>query len=126
MSGCFAILAFILYNFIALSESYADHQGVTLFTKQPCGGVISAIDWDPPALQSDPVDLMLCGVVGHLEEISEDMAKMGMAWGFILGFDTLKGGLHSQSQTTLQQLCKTCAAEPNRTAFGILREMRGQ
>lgn len=85
---------------IPAPASYSEHEGVTLFTERPCTEAIAVID-DPG------------------KDIPS-LARMGAAWGWLLGYDTARGGLHSEGKTTLQRLRIACAAEPTATALEIL------
>ena len=107
-SFCAAIsIAFIAAP--SLAGDYSGHHGVTLFTQEPCTAVIEILDGDEP-------DLLMVGVEG----LGSYLAAHGMAWGFILGYDTARGGLHDGEKTTLMRLREECATTPDRTAFDIL------
>jgi hypothetical protein len=108
------VLIAIVAGFIAtpsLAEDYASHEGVTLFTQKPCQDVLTLLDGDGP-------DISAVGLQG----VVEFMAFNGMAWGFILGYDTARGGLHIGEQTTLMRLREACASAPDKTAFEILEQ----
>lgn len=92
----------------AFGQSYEDHERLVIFTQEPCGAVIAAVDGDGFDLNAG------------MEEITEMVAAMGATWGIILGYDTAKGGLHSENQTTLERLRDECAANPEKTAQEIL------
>lgn len=93
----------------SFAGDYSGHHGVTLFTQERCTAVIEILDGDEP-------DLLMVGVEG----LGSYLAAHGMAWGFILGYDTARGGLHDGEKTTLMRLREECAATPDRTAFDIL------
>ena len=94
---------------------YAEHDGVRLFTEKKCGEAISAVfSGEAPAIRDDQ------SLADYLNEIRSDLAIQGMAWGFILGFDTASGGLHEGDATTLERLRQSCAESPEKTAFEIL------
>ena len=93
----------------AIAQDYADHDGVQMFTAAPCASVIEILETDAP----DPAMVGLQGVVEHF-------AGQSMAWGFILGYDTARGGLHEGDKSTLARLREECAAAPEKTAFEIL------
>lgn len=81
---------------------YSGHQGVTIFTEQPCSRVLEVLDSN---------------------ELAE-MPIIGMTWGFILGFDTAAGGLQGDEETTLARLRKACAENPKTPAGAILESFR--
>jgi len=111
-----AFLTVFLGTSVAQAEtpSYAAHRGVTVFTDQPCGVVLSAMDSPDVTVEESLEDGLL----------AEGFLNMGMYWGFILGFDTAKGGLNSETQTTLERLTDECAKSPEKTAHAILLQMR--
>lgn len=86
----------------AWADGYADHKGVTIYTTRPCTEVVAAID----APSSSGV---------------QAMAAAGMAWGFLLGYDTAMGGLQGNEKTTLIRLRKACAESPETTAMELLK-----
>ena len=106
----------------AASDGYAAHNGVTLFTENLCSDVIALIDSDGPDAP-DELGMVVDGLRSYVEDLSAHMAQKGMAWGFILGYDTAKGGLHTTDQTTLERLRETCDATPERTAMDILQSL---
>lgn len=91
------------------SADYSGHRAVTLFTEKPCTQAVAAIDRTPP---SDNIDALVLGV-----------AEQGMAWGFLLGFDTAAGGLDDGKETTLTRLRDACADSPKSTAVDLLRAL---
>lgn len=112
----------------AFAEGYSEHKGVTLFTKDVCGAAVAAIDADPEPGEISEADVALYGLVGSVEKSLEplwpSLSKKGMAWGFLLGYDTAQGGLHTESQTTLERFRDACAANPNRTGLEILQSFK--
>lgn len=98
--------------------AYDEHKGVVIFTQAPCTEVIAAIDADAP--DPEDLDMVLHGVGGYLKSLTEVLAVKSMAWGFILGFDAASGGLHSETETTLERLRLVCARTPERPAAEIL------
>ena len=101
VSACIAAPAF--------AEGYAEHDAVRMFTESPCAEVMELLDGDEP----DPIAVGLEGMIAYF-------ASYGMAWGFILGYDTARGGLHQGDETTLMRLREACEASPEQTAFEIL------
>lgn len=96
------------------AADYSDHRGVTLFTEAPCTAAVSAID------------LSLDGMLRSLDDnelytFGRLAAQQGMAWGFLLGFDTASDGLHGPRQTTLERLRYACALNPETPAIELLR-----
>lgn len=83
---------------------YSSHDGVALFTESPCTEAVAAIDTSETTLQA--------------------IARMGMAWGFLLGFDTANNGLQGDEETTLIRLRKACAENPETPAATLLRSFR--
>ena len=79
---------------------YAEHPGVTLFTEKPCTAAVAAIDYDGNAMPA--------------------LAEKGMAWGFLLGFDTAAGGISGDNETTLVRLRSACADSPDTPAIKLL------
>lgn len=94
---------------IAATSANADYSGhpfVQLFTERPCTEAVAAIDQRPP---TENIDAMVLAI-----------AEQGAAWGFLLGFDQARGGLHDGSATTLERLRKACAEAPGRPAAELL------
>lgn len=83
------------------AADYSDHPGVKLFTEKPCRAAMAAMDYDGQAIMA--------------------VAEQGMAWGFLLGFDTASAGLAGDHETTLQRLRIACAASPETPAADLLR-----
>jgi hypothetical protein len=51
----------------------------------------------------------------------EGIGSMGMAFGYLLGFQAAKGGdLSGESETLLQRIKADCAAQPDATALELL------
>lgn len=96
------ISAFALATGPAMAERYGDHHGVTIFTERPCGDALAALDGDTA------------------RPITERLAAQGMAWGFILGYDTARGGLGRGGQTTLELFRTACEQSPRATGQAIL------
>lgn len=94
----------ILLALAAPAHAYEDRETVQLFTAKPCAAAVAAID---------APDTTVMGA-----------AEMAAAWGFLLGVDTMLGGLSTATATTLQRLRTDCAAAPERSALDILRGMR--
>lgn len=109
-----AVCALALCASPATADGYSDIQGVQMFTQEPCGDVIAAIDWADTA--SPEAIILKRGVNG----LAQDIALSGMMWGMLLGYDTRAGGLHANGQTTLERLRAGCAANPENTAKAIL------
>lgn len=84
----------------ALADGYAEHDGVILWTDRPCTEAVGSIDAAPNTLA--------------------DVAAAGMAWGFLLGYDTARGGLQGDEETTLTRLRKACAQSPETPAIDLL------
>jgi len=95
-----AMIAVLFVVGTQAGADYSTHDGVTLFTKQPCKDVIAAID--------------------NPENTLAALAAMGMAWGFLLGYDTARGGLEGNEESTLIRLRRACAESPGKTAIEIL------
>lgn len=104
---------------LADDNSYAGHKGVLLFTEAPCGAVIDAIDLPTPEYPSD-TEVFFYGTKPHFQRMGDRQAITGMAWGFILGYDTAKGGLHDDKKSTLERLREACEAEPQTPAVKLL------
>lgn len=105
---CFSIFAAFAAA-PSLAGDYSSHRGVTLFTQEPCAEVFQFLDGEEP-------DVLVVG----LEGLASHLAQYAMAWGFILGYDAARGGLHEGEKTTLMRLRDECEAAPERTAFEIL------
>lgn len=85
-----------------------------MFTQEPCGEVIAAIDWADTA--SPEAIILERGMKG----LTQDMAVSSMMWGMLLGYDLHSGGLHTPEQTTLERLRAACEAAPSNSAKTIL------
>ncbi|MBN8187605.1 hypothetical protein JF540_12980 [Salipiger thiooxidans] len=105
-------LAAALIGSPALGD-YSDHSGVTLFTEHPCTAALAEID--------QSLDRYADRGIAGLKEASAAIASQGMAWGFILGYDTANGGLQGEEETTLVRLRMACADKPEATAEELLR-----
>lgn len=105
------------------AEGYANHSGVTAFTERPCSVVLDSIEMDlTEDMIGDAFDQG--GVAAVVDLLSDVMGSGAMNWGFILGYDTAKGGLHEGGATTLQRLTAQCAENPDQTAQEILDAMK--
>lgn len=112
-------LALMAAPAMAETTAYSDHKGVLIFSDAPCTAVISAIDSEPPAFPNEAQHFFY-GSRSWYQNYGEWGATQGMAWGFVLGFDTANGGLHTDTETTLQRLRAACEETPDRTALDIL------
>ena len=83
---------------------YSGHKSMTPFTEGPCSEVLDAIDTPETSIEA--------------------IARMGMAWGFILGYDAASDGLHGQEETTLIRLRKACDENPETPAATLLDGFR--
>ena len=104
-------IAAIVFSFVsgsAMAQGYAEHGGVKLFTQEPCTRVFEKMEAEPDIVEIGP------------EAFGAALGDMGMAWGFILGYDAARGGLHEGDKSTLARLREECAAAPEKTAFEIL------
>lgn len=99
--------AFALAAGPSMAEGYGDHHGVTIFTERPCGDALAALDGDTA------------------RPITERLAAQGMAWGFLLGYDTARGGLDRDGQTTLELFRAACQRSPRLTGKAILDDLKG-
>ena len=90
----------------AAHADYSNHPATQTFTQAPCTEAIAAIDQNPEA--------------DTLEATTANIARQGMIWGFLLGYDTAKGGLQGSEETTLTRLRKACAASPETPARDLL------
>lgn len=97
-------VAFLLFAATPAIAGYSEHETVKLFTERPCAEALAVI-------QSE-------------ETTIEALARMGMAWGFLLGYDTASGGLDGPSETTLERLEDACGMNPEKTAAAILDSLR--
>lgn len=100
-------------------KSYASHKGVEIFSVAPCHVVIEAIDATELAPPTQ-AQVFFHGTGDWFRYAGKAAATQAMAWGFILGFDTAKGGLNTEDQTTLDRLRAACEESPARTALEIL------
>lgn len=107
---------------LAEDPSYASHKGVQLYTTAPCTAVIEVIDSEGPEFPTE-AEHFFYGTENYSRSMGQWMSAQGMAWGFILGFDTANGGLHSDTETTLQRLRTACEEEPSKTAYDLLSNM---
>lgn len=112
-------LAMMATPSLAQDTAYDNHRGVLLFSDAPCTAVLSAIDSDPPPFPNEAQHFFY-GSSAWYKNYGEWGATQGMAWGFILGFDTANGGLHTETETTLQRLRAACEDTPDRPALEIL------
>lgn len=92
---------------------YSDQAARVIFDSSPCTGFVAGIDAD------------LDGIVEGLNEaewqaLGRAIARQGMFWGILLGYDTAKGGLESGEQTTLMRLRLACAMNPEVSARRLL------
>lgn len=94
-------LALVLSASPAVAD-YSTHDGVTIFTEQPCTRIIEVLD-------STEIDVL---------------PIVGMTWGFILGYDSAAGGLQGNEETTLIRLRKACEESPETPAAEILESFR--
>ena len=95
----FILAALFALPTAAAADGYSGHKGVSMYRDKPCTVVIAAIDGD--------------ATLGTI-------ATQGMAWGFLLGYDTANGGLHGTEDTTLIRLRKACAQSPKTPALDLL------
>ena len=108
MKKTIAAVAFSFVSGSPMAQGYAEHDGVKLFTQEPCTRVFEKMEAEPDIVEIGP------------EAFGAALGEMGMTWGFILGFDTARGSLHEGEKTTLMRLREECAAAPEKTAFEIL------
>jgi len=97
----------------ATAAGYYDNPIVAAFRDQPCGTIIAAIDNPKATKPGDNLD-------GAINRAADGLARMTAYFGFIVGFDTAKGGLQGDDETTLVRLRKACAADPKATALELL------
>lgn len=93
---------------------YSDHDGVRIFSERPCTEVIAELDRSFDDLND--------GTRDGLARLAPAMAKTGMTFGFLLGFDTAEGGLQGAEETTLRRLRLACARSPQTPALDLLRD----
>lgn len=98
-----------------IAESYSNHEAVQLFRDNPCSDVVNYIEGGKTA------EAMLSG---DTEQLMQAVAKQGMIWGFLLGYDTKAGGLNSEHETTLQRLKDECSIDSQATAVQILEGLK--
>lgn len=103
----------------ALTESYEAHKGVLIFTEAPCGAVIEALDAVVPPPPTD-TERFFYGTTPWFEYVGHIHAMQGMAWGFMLGYDTARGGLNTDEQSTLERFRDACAKSPDMTGRAVL------
>ena len=109
MKNTLTAIAFVCIAGPSFAQGYAEHDGVRNFTEKPCTQIFEILEGEEP-------DIVSVGVNGMVDW----MANYGMTWGFILGYDTARGGLHEGDKTTLSRLRVACEASPEKTAFEIL------
>lgn len=89
---------------IALCASPAiaePHMMTRAFAERPCGETLDYIENPTPT--------------------PEGIGNMGMAFGYLLGFQAAKGwDLSDESDTILQRLVADCASSPDQTALALL------
>mgnify|MGYP005864495513 CR=1 FL=1 len=107
MKKTLIVAAFTCFAGAAFAQGYSDHDGVKSFTQEPCAGVFDTLEAEPDIMNGP-------------EAFGAALGEMGMTWGFILGYDTARGGLHEGDKTTLARLREECEAAPEKTAFEIL------
>jgi len=111
------VFAFALCASPAAAGGYSDHAAIQVFANQPCSETVAAIDWlnevDPEAYT------LTYGLRGTVQA----GAKSAMMWGILLGYDARAGGLHTQTQSTLERLKSECANAPEKSARDILDEL---
>lgn len=106
----------------AWGQGYAEHRGVTRFTEQPCGDVLAALS--PDAIP-DADGIKVDKIGAFAKEMGHAMATQGVAWGFILGYDTAHGGLGRDGFTTLERFRAACRKSPEATGIDILEGLKG-
>lgn len=99
---------------------YSGHTARQAFAAAPCGAFIAAIDLDEDALAAQ-IDLL---DADSWEPLISAMTLEALYFGQILGLDAARGGLHTDTQTTLQRLRAACEDSPETPAFDLLDAMR--
>lgn len=104
----------------ALGAGYSEHKGVRLFTEYPCDTAIQAIESEVDI--EDQIDVL--GISAAMDEIALHIARQGMAWGFVLGYDTAQGGLERGGETTLERFKAECSKDPELTGIEVLETIQ--
>ena len=107
MKNLIAVSAIACISAPAFAQGYADHQHVQTFVSEPCSAVMSFFEAEGPEESGMEAQIMF-------------QLMQGVYFGFILGYDTARGGLHEGDQSTLARLHEECASAPDKTAFEIL------
>lgn len=107
-----AALAVQLASPAATAGSYANNPSRNLFDKEPCTTVLKALDGKLTLAHNDP-----------LYQIAGSTGVIGLAWGYILGFDAAKGGLWKGQTTTLERFTAACKSNPSLTGSQILNSL---
>ena len=89
------------------AQGYADNPAVAAFRDRPCAEVVDVIYVREAA-----------GLT--LQETMGLVSQKNLYMGFILGFDTARGGLQGEAESTLARLREACAADPEATALELL------
>ena len=87
------------------------------FTSEPCGVVVQALS---PHAIPDNANMF---IQSESEAIGRAMARQGMAWGFVLGFDHANGGLWDGDQSTLSRFTAACSVHPEWTGAEVLQSL---
>lgn len=78
------------------------HMMTVAFAERPCADVLDYIE--------------------NPEMTPEGIGNMGMAFGYLLGFQAANGGdLSGEHETVLQRITLDCAERPGETAFNLLK-----
>ena len=107
MKKTIAAVAFSCISGSAMAQGYASHQHVQAFTNEPCSTVTSFFEMEGPEESGMEAQMMF-------------QLMQGVYFGFILGYDTARGGLQEGDKSTLARLREECAVAPEKTAFEIL------
>lgn len=104
----------------ALGAGYSEHKGVRLFNEYPCAKAIQAIESEIDV--EDQISVL--GISAAMDEVALHIARQGMAWGFVLGYDTAQGGLERGGETTLERFKVECSKDPDRTGIEVLEALQ--
>lgn len=112
--------AFVIAASPALGAGYSGHNGVRLFTEYPCTAAIQAIE-----AEFDIEDqIAVLGISAAMDELASHVARQGMAWGFVIGYDTALGGLAKNDETTFARFKASCGESPDATGFDVLQSLQ--
>lgn len=90
----------------ASAAGYEDNPILQAFRDAPCSKVIDAVD------KPD--------VSGTAKDVITALSSQAGFFGFIVGYDTAKGGVRGREETALARLRKACATDPEASALELL------